>query len=315
MRVCGPSRDAALSVQSPWRHGPRSRPCTHGWSDGLGRIQSPVAQHCRRRQDPGVIEVRGLTKAYGSLRAIDNLNLEAPAGTIVALLGPNGAGKSTTIRCLVGLMQPDSGSIRIAGHDPQREPVAARRSVSYLAEVTRVHDALTPIEYLTLKGRLFDLSEADIEARALPLLDAFGLGERMHQPMAGFSKGMVQKTALAAALLVEPTVLILDEPLTGLDVDATLVVKEVLRGFAGRGGTVLYSSHLLDVVETLADRVALIDKGRLVASASIAELRTQAGAGGDARLDDVFRRLTRAADPVERAQRILAAAAARGVAK
>ena len=256
-----------------------------------------------------MITVSGLRKTYDDVVAVHGLDFTVAAGRIFGLLGPNGAGKSTTIRCIVGLMRPDAGRIEVAGHDVQADPAGARRATSYLAEVTRVHDALTPVEYLQLKGRLFDLSEATIAARTGRLLDGFGLLERSNQPMAGFSKGMVQKAALAAALLVEPKVLVLDEPLTGLDVDATLVVKEVLRGFADQGGTVLYSSHLLDVVETLADLVAVIDKGQLLACGTLAELRAQAGGGG-ARLDQVFRTLTHAADPAVRARAILDAARA-----
>ncbi|MFO1053445.1 MAG: ABC transporter ATP-binding protein [Planctomycetota bacterium] len=251
-----------------------------------------------------MIEVRGLRKCYGDVVAVQGLDLTAERGSILALLGPNGAGKSTTIRCIVGLTEPDTGTVRVAGHDVRTDPTAARRATSYLAEVTRVHDALTPLEYLRLKGRLFDLSEATIAARAERLLAGFGLLERRHEPMAGFSKGMVQKASLAAALIVEPQVLVLDEPLTGLDVDATLVFKEVLRGFSQAGGTVLYSSHLLDVVETLADAVAVIDRGRLLALGSLAELRARAG-GSASRLDEVFRALTQAADPAERAREIL----------
>ncbi|MCC6783983.1 MAG: ABC transporter ATP-binding protein [Planctomycetes bacterium] len=251
-----------------------------------------------------MIHVSGLRVVYGELVAVGGLDLHAAAGSILALLGPNGAGKSSTIRCLVGLQRPSAGTLRVAGHDVLAAPAEARRAVSYLAEVTRVHDALSPLEYLELKGRLFDLDEATIALRARRLLEGFGLAERLHQPMAGFSKGMVQKASLAAALLVEPKVLVLDEPLTGLDVDATLVVKEVLRGFAARGGTVLYSSHLLDVVETLADVVAVIDRGQLLACGTLAELRDRAGTGA-ARLDEVFRVLTHAADPALRARAIL----------
>ncbi|MBI5850382.1 MAG: ABC transporter ATP-binding protein [Planctomycetes bacterium] len=161
-----------------------------------------------------MIHVQGLRVRYGEFVAVDNLDLRAEAGRILALLGPNGAGKSSTIRCIVGLQAPDAGSVTVADHDVRRDPKAARRAVSYLAEVTRVHDALCPQEYLELKGRLFDLSEATIAARAEPLLDGFGLLDRRHEPMAGFSKGMVQKAALAAALIVAPRVLVLDEPLS-----------------------------------------------------------------------------------------------------
>ena len=252
-----------------------------------------------------VIRIRGLRKSFGDLVAVDDIDLHAPAGEILALLGPNGAGKSTTVKCLVGLMVPDAGELAVAGHDVRRDPVEARRALSYMPEIARVHDALTPTEYLRLKGRLFDVPEAEIDGRTSRLLDGFGIGDRAHHPIAGFSKGMAQKVALAAALLPSPRVLVLDEPLSGLDVETTMVVKEVLREFAARGGTVLYCSHLLDVVETLAHRVAVIDRGRMQATGTMQELRAQAGRGVGARLEELFQTLTHAADPAVRARAIL----------
>jgi ABC-2 type transport system ATP-binding protein len=252
-----------------------------------------------------VIRIRGLRKTYGELVAVAGLDLDAAEGEILALLGPNGAGKSTTVKCLVGLLRPDAGELSVAGHDALREPARARRALCYVPEIARVHDALTPVEYLQLKGRLFELTDPEIDARTGRLLAGFGLADRGDQAMAGFSKGMAQKVSLAAALLPAPRALVLDEPLSGLDVETTMVVKEVLREFAARGGTVLYCSHLLDVVETLAHRVAVIDRGRLQAVGTMDELRARSGAGADARLEGLFRTLTRAGDPRVRAREIL----------
>ena len=252
-----------------------------------------------------MIRIAGLRKSFGDVVAVDGLDLHAAAGEILALLGPNGAGKTTTIRCLVGLTVPDAGQLEIAGHDLRREPIDARRAISYVPEIARLHDALTPTEYLALKGRLFDVDEATIAARTTSLLAGFGLDARRDHSMAGFSKGMTQKVALAAALLPAPRCLVLDEPLSGLDVETTLVVKELLREFAARGGTVLYCSHVLDVVETLAQRVAVLDRGRLVAVGSMEELRARAGAGDDVTLEALFQTLTAASDPVARARAIL----------
>ena len=252
-----------------------------------------------------MIRIEGLRKCYGEFVAVDGLDLDVRAGEVLALLGPNGAGKSTTVKCLVGLLRPDSGRMTIAGHDAVREPQAARRALSYVPELARVHDALTPREYLRLKGRLFDLTEEAIDAGTRRLLDGFGIGGRIDDAMVGFSKGMAQKVALCAALLPEPRALVLDEPLSGLDVETTMVVKEVLRTFAARGGTVLYCSHMLDVVESVADRVAVLDQGRLLAVGSIEELRAGTGAGADTKLESLFRTLTHAADPAARAEAIL----------
>lgn len=252
-----------------------------------------------------MIRIRGLHKRYGQIVAVEGLDLTVEAGTVQALLGPNGAGKSTTVRCIVGLLQADGGSIVVDDIDVSKDPVGAKRRIGYLPEVASLYDELTPHEYLTLKGRLFGMAEGAIASGVERLLGGFGLLHRQHDPMVGFSKGMLQRVALGSALLTEPSVLILDEPMSGLDVETTLVLKEIVREAARRGRSVLYSSHLLDVVETLADRVAVLDKGKLVADGTLAELRAAAGEGSDQRLETMFQRLTAAADPVQRARDIL----------
>ncbi|MEM7200797.1 MAG: ABC transporter ATP-binding protein [Planctomycetota bacterium] len=258
-----------------------------------------------------MIRIEHLHKAYGDFVAVDDLSLTAAAGEVVALLGPNGAGKTTTVSCIVGLLQPDRGRVEVCGADVVTDPVAAKQRLSYVPEVAALYQALTPEEYLALRGRLFGLSEATIAASTTRLLEGFGIGDRRRQPMAGFSKGMTQKVALAAALLTEPQALVLDEPLAGLDVETTMVVKELLRAFAARGGVVLYCSHLLDVVETVAHRVAVLDRGSLLAVGTMAELRNRTG--GEAQgLEQLFQRLTKAADPVERARTLLGDSGTRG---
>jgi len=247
-----------------------------------------------------MIRIQALRKSYGDVVAVDDLSLTAAAGEITALLGPNGAGKTTTLSCIVGLQRPDAGSIHVGDIDIARSPKAAKRVLSYVPEVANLYSALTPTEYLALRGRLFDMAEARIDGAIHRLLGGFGLSPRAHEPMAGFSKGMTQKVALAAALLTEPKVLVLDEPLSGLDVETTLVFKELLRTFAARGGAVLYCSHLLDVVETLADRVAVLDRGQVRAFGTLDELRR----GGQG-LEQMFQDLTAAADPIARARELL----------
>jgi len=251
-----------------------------------------------------MLRIQGLRKSYGDRVAVEGLDLEAAAGEITALLGPNGAGKSTTVHCVVGLLRPDAGTIVVDDVDALARPMAARRRIGYVPEVARIHDALTPMEYLQLKGRLFDLDEDRIARGAARLLDGLGLGDRVDQPMAAFSKGMTQKVCLAAGLLTDPTVLVLDEPLSGLDVETAMVVKELMREFARRGGSVLYCSHMLDVVETVAHRIIVLDKGARRASGTLAELRQEAG-GGDQRLEELFRSLTASSDPVAKARAIL----------
>ncbi|MBL8729738.1 MAG: ABC transporter ATP-binding protein [Planctomycetes bacterium] len=252
-----------------------------------------------------MLRLHGLRKAYGSLVALHDLDLHIAKGEILALLGPNGAGKTTTVKCIVGLLQPDAGSVHVDGLDALQDPTHARARVGYLPEVARLHETLTPWEYLLLKGRLFDLDDARTRATGERLLAGFGLLDRGDEPMVGFSQGMLQKVSISAALLTHPSVLVFDEPLTGLDVTTTLVVKELMREFARRGGAVLHCSHLLDVVETTADRIAVLDKGRLLACGTAAELRHQVGAGDAVHLDAVFRSLVQASDPVAAARAIL----------
>lgn len=256
---------------------------------------------CRlERQE--MIRIDSLRKTYGELVAVQNLSLRVPQGEVMALLGPNGAGKSTTVACIVGLTKQDSGSIEIDGLDTKVHTLEVRRRVAYVPEVANLYDALTPDEYLKLRGRLFDMEESAIQAGILRLLDGFGILERQHDPMLGFSKGMMQKVVLSSALLTEPKVLVLDEPLSGLDVETTLVLKEIIREFARKGGAVLYCSHMLDVVETLADRVAILASGELIALDTMAALR---GNQGNQRLEDIFRELTSTSDPAARARSIL----------
>jgi ABC-2 type transport system ATP-binding protein len=252
-----------------------------------------------------MLRLQGLRKSYGDFVALHGLDLAIAAGEILALLGPNGAGKSTAVKCVVGLLRPDAGTVHVDGVDALQQPQGARRRIGYLPEVARLHEALTPWEYLLLKGRLFDLEDAKIRATGERLLAGFDLLDRADEPMTAFSKGMLQKVSIASALLTEPKVLVFDEPLSGLDVTTTLVIKELMREFAHRGGAVLHCSHLLDVVESMADRIAVLDKGKLLGCGTAAELRTQVGAAAGTHLDAVFRTLVQASDPTARAQSIL----------
>ena len=252
-----------------------------------------------------MLELRALTKSYGDRLALSGLDLQIAAGEVLALLGPNGAGKSTAVRCITGLQQPDSGSIRVDGVTLSEDPSRARRLIGYVPETAQLHEALTPNEFLLLKGRLFDLEDDEVAKSATRLLSGFGIGDRADEPMAGFSKGMMQKVSLASALLTRPRLLILDEPLSGLDVETTLTVKELLREFAENGGAVLYCSHILDVVQTVAETIAVLHHGKLLAKGSLEELRTTVGASGHDDLGSVFRQLTKAADPASTAREIL----------
>lgn len=252
-----------------------------------------------------MLQLSGLRKTYGEHVALHGLDLRVAAGEILALLGPNGAGKSTTVKCTVGLLRPDAGTIVVDGIDALADPPAAKRKIGYLPEVARLHEALTPWEHLLLKGRLFDLDDATIKATGTRLLSGFDLLHRSDEPMVGFSKGMLQRVSIAGALLTAPRLLVFDEPLSGLDVNTTFVVKELMREFARRGGAVLYCSHMLDVVESIADRVAVLDHGRLLTCGTMQELASAAGADADSHLEGVFRKLTHASDPTALARELL----------
>ncbi len=251
-----------------------------------------------------MIEVEGLRHAYREKVVLDGVSFRVGDGEVVGYLGPNGAGKTTTLRILLGMLRPRSGTVRVCGLDPLAEPERVRALVGYVPESGAVYETLTPVEHLALVGRLHGLPEDVIESRTSEILDAFGLSGPSSQRMGAFSKGMKQKVVIAAALLHSPRVLLLDEPLNGLDANATVTVKEVIRGLSARGTTVLYSSHLMDVVERVSDRVIILDQGRVVADGSFAALRA---GSGDATLEALFQRLTAGDEVREQAARILGA--------
>jgi ABC-2 type transport system ATP-binding protein len=235
---------------------------------------------------PLALEIRGLVKRF-ERPAVDGLDLAVRAGEFYALLGPNGAGKTTTLRMVIGLMPPDAGAISVFGIDALSEPVAAKRITAWISDEPIIYDKLTPLEYLAFVAGLWQVEAALAEARAHTLLGWLGLGEAAHQRCEGFSKGMRQKVALAGALVHDPKLLILDEPLTGLDAASARQVKTVLRERVALGGTVIMTTHILEVAERMADRIGIIARGRLIAEGSLAALGAQAG-GGDRSLEEVF---------------------------
>ena len=222
------------------------------------------------------VEIQGLCKRFDR-PAVDRLDLRVRAGEFYALLGPNGAGKTTTLKMVAGLLRPDSGSISILGIDALADPVAAKRVMAWISDEPMIYDKLTPIEYLAFIGGLWSLDAAATEARARDLLEWLDLGGHAHERCEGFSKGMRQKVALAGALVHDPRVIILDEPLTGLDAASARQVKAVLRERVAAGGTVIMTTHILEVAERMADRIGIIAGGRLIAEGTLDELRGQAG--------------------------------------
>ena len=239
-----------------------------------------------------MLKLRGLRKAFDRV-AVAGLDLDLPAGELYALLGPNGAGKTTTLRMVVGLLTPDAGGIEIAGIDARRHPEDAKRVTAWLPDEPLLYDRLSPLEYLEFVAGLWQVPPALATERARDLLTFLGLWPHRNELCEGFSRGMRQKVALAGALLHDPQLLILDEPLSGLDAGASRQVKDLLRARVQRGHTVILTTHVLEVAERLADRIGIIAGGRLIAEGSMAALRAESGQG-DASLEDLFLQLTAA---------------------
>ena len=238
---------------------------------------------------PPALQIRDLTKSFVR-PAVDGLDLTIQPGEFYILLGANGAGKTTTLRMVAGLLPPDRGAITVFGIDALADPIAAKRVMAWLSDEPMIYDKLSPIEYLDFVAGLWGVPNA---AAAPALLDRLGLTPHARQRCDSLSKGMRQKVALAGALVHDPKLIVLDEPLTGLDAGSARVAKELLRDRLREGCAVLMTTHILDVAERMADRIGVLEAGRLIAEGTLAELRVKAGAG-DASLEDVFLSLTAA---------------------
>jgi ABC-2 type transport system ATP-binding protein len=232
------------------------------------------------------LEIRNLNKRFDR-PAVEGLDLTVKAGEFYALLGPNGAGKTTSLRMVAGLLRPDSGSISIFGVDTQRDPVEAKRVTAWVPDEPMIYDRLTPLEYLEFVAGLWGVPPTQAAHRSAHLLDWLQLAPHANERCEGFSKGMRQKVALAGALVHDPRLIILDEPLTGLDASSARLVKDVLLERVRNGATVIMTTHILEVAERMAERIGVIAHGRLVAQGTLAELRQRAGKG-DGSLEEVF---------------------------
>lgn len=235
---------------------------------------------------PGALELRGLRKSFGR-PAVDGLNLSIRRGEFYMLLGPNGAGKTTTLRMVSGLLRPDEGTISIFGIDALADPVAAKQVVGWLSDEPMIYDKLTPVEYLEFISGLWNVEPTLAESRASELLRWLDLEQFAYERCEHFSRGMRQKVALAGALVHEPRLIILDEPLTGLDAGSARLVKSVLADRVSKGSTVIMTTHILEIAERMADRIGVISGGRLIAEGTLAELREVLGAGNST-LEDMF---------------------------
>ncbi|GGE10038.1 ABC transporter ATP-binding protein [Polymorphobacter glacialis] len=235
------------------------------------------------------LELSGLRKVFAKV-AVDDLDLRVRGGELYALLGPNGAGKTTTLRMVAGLQRPDAGGIRVFGVDALAEPIAAKQITAWLPDEPLLYDKLSPLEYLEFVAGLWNVAPGAGLERAEILLRQLELWDERDARCEGFSRGMKQKVALAGALIHEPRLLILDEPLTGLDAGASRQVKDLLMARVAAGATIILTTHILEVAERLADRIGIIRSGRLVAEGTLAELRAERGAtdGAAATLEEMF---------------------------
>ena len=237
-----------------------------------------------------MIELHGLTKRYGSFTAVDGIDLSVPTGEIFGFLGPNGAGKTTTLRMIAGILQPSAGTVEIGGIDLAKNPTEAKSKLGFIPDRPFIYEKLTGQEFLTFVAGLYGQEGPEIERRGAELMALFDLEDWANQLVESYSHGMRQKLIIASAFIHRPEVIVVDEPMVGLDPKAARILKDLFREFVKRGNTIMMSTHTLEVAETLCDRIAIIQSGRIRALGTLAELRESHR--GDTRLEEIFLALT-----------------------
>ena len=250
---------------------------------------------------PSLIETNALVKRYGDKVAVNNVSFVVNSGEVFGFLGPNGAGTTTTIKMIVGLLQPTSGTVKVAGYDVQTQPLMAKAASGYVPDTPNLYAKLTGRELLRFVGDLYDLDRQQVAQRTEELLRVLDLGEAADNTVDSYSHGMQQKASLAAALMHDPKVLVLDEPTVGLDPKSARLIKDILRQMADRGAAVFLSTHILEIAERMCDRIGIINKGELVAVGTMDELRSL-GKAGEVSLEDIFLSLTGGAEEAEIAE-------------
>ena len=248
-----------------------------------------------------LIETQAVVKRYGDQLAVNTISFEVQAGEVFGFLGPNGAGKTTTIKMIVGLLQPTSGMIRVAGFDVQTQPLQAKAASGYVPDTPNLYAKLTGRELLRFVGDLYNLDRQRVAQRTEELLRVLDLNEAADNTIDSYSHGMQQKASLAAALMHDPKVLVLDEPTVGLDPKSARLIKDILRQMADRGSAVFLSTHILEIAERMCDRIGIINKGELAAVGTMDELRSL-GKAGESSLEDIFLGLTGGAEEAEIAE-------------
>jgi ABC-2 type transport system ATP-binding protein len=251
--------------------------------------------------DTILIEINNLLKRYGDKAAVNNVSLQVRAGEVFGFLGPNGAGKTTTIKVIVGLLQPTAGTVKVAGFDVQTQPLPAKAASGYVPDTPNLYAKLTGRELLRFVGDLYDLDRKQVAQRTEELLQMFDLTAAADDTVDSYSHGMQQKTSLAAALMHDPKVLVLDEPTVGLDPKSARLIKDILRQMAERGAAIFLSTHILEIAERMCDRIGIINKGELIAVGTMKELRLL-GKAGETSLEDIFLGLTGGAEEAEIAE-------------
>lgn len=224
-----------------------------------------------------VISLRNVFKSYGDKQVLKGINLEINRGQVIGYIGPNGAGKSTTVKILCGLISDYEGDVFINGLNLKDDPVKAKSMIGYVPELAELYDVLTPMEFLSFMGDLYNLDQQVARERIQKMMSAFGLEPNIHQRMDTFSKGMRQKVLITSGLLHNPDIIILDEPLSGLDANSVIIIKELMSKLAKEGKTIFYCSHMMDVVEKVSDRIVLINNGIVIADGTFEELKQQQG--------------------------------------
>jgi len=239
-----------------------------------------------------IISIQNLKKSYGSKAVLHGINLEIAPGQVIGYIGPNGAGKSTTVRILAGLDSSFEGEVKVAGLNIKTDALEVKKRIGYIPEQTEIYDVLTPREFLTMLGKLQGMEENQLEKRMLSMLTYFGMDEHVDERMDTFSKGMRQKILLVSGLLHNPEIIFMDEPLSGLDANTVILVKEIITQLAAQGKTIVYCSHIMDTVEKISDRIILISDGVIVADGPIETLR----ANEQESLESIFSNLTGQSD-------------------
>ena len=262
-------------------------------------VQHPIKGELEPARIP-IIELHDLCKNYGTKVAVDHVNLDVYSGEVFGFLGPNGAGKTTTIKMIVGLLQPSSGTVKVAGYDMQKQPLQAKLSSGYVPDTPNLYAKLTARELLQFVGDLYSMDTQQINHRIDELLRLFSLDDVGDNLIDSYSHGMQQKVSLAAALMHDPKLLVLDEPTVGLDPKSARLIKDVVQQLANRGSTVFVTTHILEIAEHMCDRIGIINSGKLVAVGTMEELRLKGR--GETTLEDIFLSLTGGAEEAEIAE-------------